>query len=101
MLALMDLGSEEVSDDVWFRAVQAVAGSTADRPATTEAIAKSLESGSLSVPLVSTAGYACRSSPSSPQLRKECPALRIIQAFSPTSPCICTQDAVTGGIALI
>lgn len=57
MLALMDLGSEEVSDDVWFRAVQAVAGSTADRPSTTEAIAKSLESGSLSVPLVSTAGY--------------------------------------------
>lgn len=58
MLSLMDLGSQEVSDDVWFRAVQAVAGSTADRPATTEAIAKSLESGSLSVPLVSTAGCA-------------------------------------------
>lgn len=62
MLALMDLGSEEVSDDVWFRAVQAVAGSTADRPSTTEAIAKSLESGSLSVPLVSTAGCACHPS---------------------------------------
>jgi hypothetical protein len=62
MLALMDLGSEDVSDDVWFRAVQAVAGSSSDRPATTEAIAKSLESGSLSVPLVSTAGYAALSS---------------------------------------
>lgn len=56
MLALMDLGAEEVSDDVWQRAVHAVAGSEQDRSATTAAIARSLEEGSLSVPLINTAG---------------------------------------------
>lgn len=56
MLALMDLGADEVSDDVWQRAVHAVAGSPHDRSATTAAIARSLEDGSLSVPLINTAG---------------------------------------------
>jgi hypothetical protein len=58
MLQLMDVGSEEVSDDVWYRAVHVVANATIDRRPTADAIAKSLECGSLSVPLINTAGYA-------------------------------------------
>lgn len=58
MLALMDLGADEVSDDVWQRAVHAVAGSVHDRSATTAAIVRALEDGSFSVPLINTAGCA-------------------------------------------
>ena len=58
IIKLMDLGGDDVGDDVWHRAVHLMSNSEAMRARGTGALVARLEGGSYSVPLISTAGCA-------------------------------------------
>ena len=67
ILQLMDAGGEEVGDDVWHHTVHLMSNSAAMRARGAEVLVARLEGGSYSVPLISTAGYACSCWPRVPR----------------------------------